>query len=131
MIPAERDAAPVGDLLKALAHDTGELVRQEVRLASAEMTSKAKVAARSMALIGAGGVLAQVGLVAVLAAIVIALAPVVPLWAASLVAGVVVLVAGYVLIRRGATALQRLNPIPEQTVATLRADVAWTKEPLR
>jgi uncharacterized membrane protein YqjE len=131
MIPAERDAAPVGDLLKALAHDTGELVRQEVRLASTEMTSKAKVAARSVALIGAGGALAQVGLAAVLAAIVIALAPVVPLWAASLVAGVVVLVAGYVLIRRGATALQGLHPIPEQTVATLRADGAWTKEPLR
>ena len=131
MMPEASDTAPVSDLLKALAHDTGELVRQEVRLASTEMAAKARAGGRSLALIGAGGVLAHVGLVAVLAAIVIALQAIVPLWASSLVAGIMGLFAGYGLIRRGARALQRMNPIPEQAVATLQGGVAWTKEPLR
>jgi uncharacterized membrane protein YqjE len=122
---------PVGELLKALARDTGELVRQEVQLASAEMASKARTVARSATWISLGGALAHLGVLGLLAAIAIALGAIMPLWASTLVLGIVALIVGAVFIRKGASALQRLQPLPQQTVATLRSDVAWTKEQLR
>lgn len=128
---APLDTPPVGELLKALARDTGELVRQEMQLASAEMASKARTVARSTTWISLGGALAHLGVLGLLAAMAIALGAIMPLWASSLVLGIVALIVGVAFIRKGASALQRLQPLPQQTVATLRSDVAWTKEQLR
>ena len=52
--------ASTGQLVKQLSEQISELVRDEVRLATLEMTGKAKTAARSAGLFGGGGVMADV-----------------------------------------------------------------------
>jgi Putative Actinobacterial Holin-X, holin superfamily III len=128
---AEKSAAPLGELLGALVRDAGVLARQEVQIASTEMTVKARSVARSAALIGIGSALAHAGFLALWAAIAIALVPIVPLWLSTLVLGVVVSSVGYALIQKGLTALQKLNPVPEQTVQTMDSNLVWAKEHMR
>lgn len=128
---AEKSAAPLGELLGALVRDAGVLARQEVQLASTEMTVKARSVARNAALIGIGSALAHAGFLALWTAIAIALVPIVPLWLSALVLGVVVSSVGYALIQKGLTALRKLNPVPEQTIETMDSNLVWAKEHMR
>src|SRR5690349_1911037 len=76
--PASR-AAPGADrsiteLLGDLADDVGRLVRQEVKLASTEMTRKAEFAARQAIYVAVGLLLGVVALLCLIAALVLGLA---------------------------------------------------------
>jgi hypothetical protein len=124
----EVGTAPVGVLLKSLARDTGELVRQEMQLAGAEMAAKARVSARSAAVIAVGGSLVHLGLLAILASCAVALAAIVPLWVSALGVGILVLLAGLALIRAGIQAIERSSPVPEQALSEVRGDLAFNKE---
>jgi hypothetical protein len=126
----ERSEPSAGDLLAALARDTGILVRQEIQLASAEMTTKAKTAAVHVGLLGTGGALAHAGLLALIGGLILGLGVIIPMWLSALVIGAVMLCTGYGLVRHGLSALRRIDPIPEQAVATLKDDTSWVKEQL-
>lgn len=127
----ERDDRSLGRLFSELAGETGTLVRQEMELAKAEMTAKARTVGRSTAVIAAGGALAHVGALALTAAIVLGLGAVVPLWLSALVIGVVFVGAGYALVRSGRAAIGAIDPVPQQTMVTLQDGKAWVKEELR
>jgi len=110
----------VGQLLNTLAGETGMLVRQELTLARAEMTVKAKAVAVSSSLILVG---AGVGLAALLgagASAVVALGKVMPLWAACLVVTALWTVLAAVLLFTGFGRLRALDPLPQQTIASLQ-----------
>jgi Putative Actinobacterial Holin-X, holin superfamily III len=121
----------VGDLLSALARDTGVLMRQELQLVTTEMTLKARIFARNTGLIAFGGALALAGGLALLTACIAALHLVLPLWLSALIVGVVVTAAGYAFMMKGISALKHIDAVPAQTLSTLSADVAWAKEQVR
>jgi len=131
MLDATKPDASVGDLISTLARDMGVLVKQEVRLASAEMSLKAKVFARNALLLVLGGALGTAGLLALIAAAIAALDTVLPLWASALIIGLAIIFIGYAIVRKGLNAIRHLDPVPGQTVDTIRADVAWAKEQVR
>ncbi len=60
--------APIGELVARLSDDTVRLVRDEIRLARAEMTQKAKAAGVGAGLFGGAGVFAVYGLGVLIAA---------------------------------------------------------------
>jgi len=124
------DERPVGELLGDLARATGTLVRQEVQLATAEMSGKAKVVGREVALVGLGGVIAHAGLLLLVAALSLALGTIIPIWVAALVLGLAFAITGYALVQKGMTALKSVSPVPERTVQTLQEDKLWVKEEL-
>jgi uncharacterized membrane protein YqjE len=128
--PAKSEQS-VGELLSALAHETGVLVRQEVKLASSEMTAKTVTVGRALGMIGVGGAFAHAGLLALMAALFVGLARVIPLWLSALVVGVVILGVGYALVQKGLSALKHLDPVPQQTMSTLKDDRHWVKEQVR
>ena len=127
-MPDAQSQPTVGDLLTTLAKDFGELVRKELRLASAEMTLKARSAGRSAMLIALGGGLGAIGVLALVAAAIAALDLALPLWLSALLVGVSLVVVGYVLAHSGMQKLRKIEPLPEQTIAAIREDVAWIKE---
>lgn len=126
-----RSEVPVSELLGSLARDTGALVRQEVQLASNEMTVKAKNLAQNAALIGVGGALTQAGLLVLMFSLVAALQPVLPLWASGLILGAMVVTMGYAMVQKGASALRGLDPLPARTMGTFRGDGIIAKEQAR
>jgi hypothetical protein len=126
---ARKDDRSLGELFADLARDMGVLVRQEVGLATTEMTHKATRAGRELAVLAVGGLVAYAGLLAILAAIVIGLAAAgLPWWLAALLVGVVVAVIGGALVQRGLAALKHADLAPRQTMQTLKEDAQWAKD---
>lgn len=124
----QREEPSLGELFSRLASDTSTLVRKEVDLARTEMVQKATAAGRDVGMLGAGGAVAYAGFLALLAALIIGLGYLIPVWLSALIVGVLVVGVGALLIQRGLSALKRLNPVPEQTIETLKEDVQWAKE---
>lgn len=118
----------VGELLRALARDTSVLVRQEVQLASAEMTLKAQSFARCAGTVAFGGAMALVGLAALVFALIFGLQAWLPLWLSALLVGLVVSGAGYGFVKKGLGAIRKIDLLPEKTIGTLKDDVGWAKE---
>jgi hypothetical protein len=118
----------LGQLFSELARDTGTLVRKEVELAKVEMTTKAKVAGRDAALVAAGGAIAVVGGLALVAALILVIGTAIPLWASALLVGAMVSTTGAVLVVMGLRAFKELDPKPRETIETLQEDKQWLRQ---
>lgn len=119
----------VADLLKELSDQTQTLVRQELELARVELTAKGKQAGIGVGMFGAAGMIGLFALGALTAAIILALSLAVTGWLAALIVA-----AGYgaiagVLALNGRSRVSRgVPPVPEQTVQTVREDVALVEQ---
>ena len=119
---------PLGDLVKQLADQTSTLMRQEIKLAKAETTEKAKVAGKGAGLIGAGAVLALLGAGALTAFLIMLLDGALANWLSALIVGIVFVALAGALAMAGKNRIQRAAPpVPEQTVDTAKEDVEWAK----
>jgi Putative Actinobacterial Holin-X, holin superfamily III len=121
----------LGDLVTELARETNTLVAKEVQLAKVELSQKASHVGKSAGVIGVGAVLAHVGLTLVAAAIAVALSALLPLWLSALLVGGALLAVGGVMAKGGLAALKHVDPVPRQTVETLKEDARWAKEQVR
>lgn len=115
----EKAEASIGQLFGSLASDTSALVRQELQLATTEMTQKARAAARNGRLVAAGGVLLHLSGMAALVAVLAALQRLLPLWAAAAIVAVVLAVVSALTMQAGIRALRELDPLPKDTLSTL------------
>ncbi len=128
MQPEERTVA---ELIGDLAQETGTLVRQEVRLATTEMTDKAKFAARQAAMMAGGGLLGVLALLTLLAALVLGIGELVALWAAALIVGIVLAVTAVALAVVGLEEIKKLDVTPQQTVRELKETKTWIQQQAR
>ena len=137
--PAARDdGRSVADLLKDLRDESTTLVRQEVALAKTELSEKAAVYGRNAGKIAAGAALAFASSVALLLALgTSAYFVIVAIgggddadgwvhWVAGLVGFVGVpllaLAIGGFLIKSAVEKISHTSPVPEQTIASVKAD---------
>ena len=125
----EGDNRSLGDLFAELARETSTLVRQEVKLAEAEMGDKITRAARHVATMVVGGALIYAGLLAIIAAVILAIgAAGVPWWFAALLVGVLIAAGGYLLVSQARAGLKQADVMPNRTIETLKEDREWAKE---
>jgi len=123
-----REAA-TGELVKQLSEKVSRLVRDELKLASVEMTGKAKTAGKGAGLFGGGGILALYGGGCLVACAVIALTGVLRPWLAALIVGVALIVCAAIAALAGRGEVKKATPpIPSQTADSVKADVEQTKE---
>ena len=103
-------------------------MRSELRLAQAELAEKGKRAGLGIGMFSAAGLLAFYGIATLIATAVIALALVLPWWASSLIIAGVLLLAALGAALGGRNEIQQATPpAPEQTIASVKADVAAAK----
>lgn len=121
----------LGDLVTELARETNTLVAKEVQLAKVELSQKASHVGKSAGVVGAGAALAHVGLTLVAGAVAVALSAVLPLWLSALLVGGVLVAVGGAMAKAGVAALRQVDPVPRQTVETLKEDARWAKEQVR
>ena len=121
----------LGELFRRLTTDTGELVRQEISLARAEVRQVGDTLARDGTKLGIAAGLALCGALAVTAFLVIALGDLLNnYWLGALIVGVVLLAVGSVLAKNAIADVKR-RAVPEQTLGSLREDAAWAKQEAR
>jgi hypothetical protein len=120
------------ELLKQLSADTTRLVHQELDLAKAELQQKGKQAGAGAGLFGGAGALGLAALGALTACFILALNEVMPAWLAALIVAVVYGVIALVVVKQGQAKLKAAGPpVPEQTIETVKEDVAWAKTQMR
>ena len=117
----------LGELVKDLASQTSTLVRQEIKLAQAEVTERGKVAGKGAGMLAGAAVVALLGLGALTAFLIIVLDSFLPLWAAALIVSLLWLAIAAVLGLAGKNAIQKATPPAPQTVETVKEDIQWAK----
>jgi hypothetical protein len=123
--------APMGDLFKQLSDDLTTLVRQELRLAQAEMTEKGKKAGVGLGMFGGAGVVGLLALGTFTACLVAALATGMAVWVAALIVTALYgAVAGVLAMNGKNRVAEAAPPMPEQTVETVKEDARWAKTQL-
>jgi uncharacterized membrane protein YqjE len=127
----ERRSQSVVTLLRRLTHELSTLLRQEIRLATVEISGALKRAVAGTLATASGGAVLFAGLLVLLAAAVLGLATVLPAWASALIVGVVVSVIGLILVLSGAKQLKLSALEPERSVRSLSKDkeVLMRREP--
>ena len=118
---------PIGELVKDLAGQTSTLVRQEIQLAQAELTSKGKTAGRGVGMLVGAAIAGLLALIALTWGLIAALDTGLPLWLAALIVMLLWGVVGAVLATRGRKELQQATPPVPQTVETVKEDIQWAK----
>src|SRR5215217_2529127 len=106
------DDRPLGELVQDLSRQTSTLIRQEMRLAQAELAEKGRHAGKGAGMFGGAGVVALYGVGAL---------------AAAAIRAVLLLVAG-VLALTGKKELDEAGPPkPEQALESMQRDVETVK----
>lgn len=120
---------PVGALVQRASQQLTELVRGELRLAQAEMKEKGKRYGKGGGLFGGAGLVGFLTLQALVATAIAGLAVPLPVWAAALiVTGVLGAVTAVLALTGKKEVGQAAPPAPEQTIDSVKADVAEIKE---
>lgn len=122
----------MGELFKQLSSDLSTLVRQELRLAQAEMTEKGKRAGLGAGMFGGAGAFGLAALGTFSAVLIAALAKAMDVWLAALIVTVIWAAVAGVLAMRGRQRMAQATPaVPEQTVQTIKEDAQWARSQVK
>jgi hypothetical protein len=118
----------MAELLRQLSEQSSRLARQEVELAKAEMTGKARHFGAGAGALGAAGVVGLFALGALTAAAILALAIVLDAWLAALIVGVAYAALAGILALTGRKEVKAGAPAaPERALENAKKDVEEAK----
>ena len=117
----------LGQLFSEMTADLSTLMRKEVELAKVETKEEVSRAGKAGGMLGAGGFAGYMALLFLSFAIAWLLDEVMHVALAFFLVGLVYAIAAAILVVSGRKKLQEVNPVPEQTVETLKEDVQWAK----
>ncbi|WP_030723008.1 phage holin family protein [Streptomyces sp. NRRL F-2580] len=119
----------VGALVTRASQQISELVREEMQLARAEMTEKGKRFGVGGGLFGGAGLTGFLAAQALTGAVIAAVALLLPVWASALIVAAVLAAVAAVMALAGKKKIAKAGPpVPEQTIDSVKADVAEIKE---
>lgn len=128
-----REDRSLGELFGRLSQDLSLLFRQEIQLARAELSEKISGLTSNLVSVLAGGFVAYVGALAIVAALILFLYEVVGIspWVSALLVGAVFALGGYLMLSKGLKELKRVDLAPRRTVENIKEDVQSIKDDVR
>ena len=118
----------IAELTRELTDQSSRLAQKEIELAKAELSAKGKQAGIGIGAFGGAGIVALLGLGALVATVIVLLATAMTAWLAALIVTVVLFAIAGVLALLGKSKVEKASPpVPEQTIETVKADVAEAK----
>ena len=113
-----------GELMSRFSKDISTLIRDELRLAQAETTAKAKRLGLGAGLFGGAGLVAVFGIGALVAAAILGLATVVDAWLAAIIVGVALFAVAGLLALVGKKDVQAGSPpVPTEAIDGVKSDI--------
>jgi len=120
----------LGELFSDLSQQTADLIKQEMRLARAEIGGKLADVGKHAMKIGAAIAFGLAAVIAVAAAIALFLVDIgVEPWGAAIITAAVMGLAAYSLAQSGMSALRRKSIAPVETIHSLKETTQWLKNP--
>jgi hypothetical protein len=130
--PTGEPAESAGQLVQQLTEQLSRLARDEVKLAEAELTSKARHIARGAGIFGGSGIVAVYGAGCLLAAAIAGLATVLAVWLAALIVGAALFAAAGLAVLIGKRQVSEATPlVPQEAIASVKADAETITERAR
>lgn len=120
----------LGDLFGELSSDFSALMRTQIELGKLELRNEARQASRMAGLFGGAAVAGYMALIMLSFAVAWALENVMDAGWAFFIVGAVYAVAATVLFIRGRDRARDINPVPQQTVDSIKEDVEWARQKL-
>jgi hypothetical protein len=122
----------LGELFSDLSQQTADLIRQETRLAKAELSEKLADVGKHAAMIGIAAVfgIAAVGAVTAAIALILIELGVTP-WLAAAITAALMGGAAYLLAQSGISALRKKSIAPVETIHSLKETTQWLKNGTR
>jgi uncharacterized membrane protein YqjE len=117
----------VGQLVSQLTTDLGQLTRQELALAKAELQVEAKKAGKGAGMLGGAAFAGWMVALFISLTVMWALDEAMDLIWAGLIVAVVWAVVAAVLAMTGRKELREIDPKPDHTVESLKEDAKWLK----
>ncbi|MDR3566719.1 MAG: phage holin family protein [Syntrophobacteraceae bacterium] len=124
-----RGLSSLGDISSDLFSNALSLVRDEIRMASAEMSQKVVDAGKSSTLLTIGGFVVYAGFIFLLLAAALGLSYVMAAGWAFLIVAVAALIVGGVLAMIGKRRLKS-DILPSETIDTAKEDTQWMRNQL-
>jgi hypothetical protein len=124
------DDTSVAELISGLVNDAQHLVRREIDLAKREVTIELDKVKQGAVALGIGAGVAIVGallLAHMLVYLVQALTGL-SLWVSYLIVGAVFAIGGGLMLMQGLKRMKEVDPVPRETIESVRKDVQWIKE---
>ena len=122
----------LGELFSDLSQQTAELVRQEMRLAKAELGDKLADVGKHAMMIGAAVAFGLAAVVAVAAAITLLLVDLgVTPWLAAVITAALLGGLAFILAQSSLSALRKKNLAPVETMHSLKETTQWLKNGTR
>ena len=123
------DDRSAGELVKEVTTLVPRLVRDEIKLAQVEMTSKGKQIGIGAGAFAGAGLIALYAVGCLLACAIIALSGVVAAWLAALIIGLALLAVAGIAALVGKSRLSKATPpVPKEAIDSTKADVQEVKE---
>jgi hypothetical protein len=127
----ERQELSLGDLFAEMTRDFGVLIRKELELAKVETKTEIGRAGKAAGAYGGTAVTGYFAVFFLSVALALGLSALMPDGLAFLLVGLAYAAGSAVLYVQGRNRMAQVNPVPEQTVETLKEDVAWAKAQTR
>lgn len=125
-------ARSLGELFSDLSQQSADLIRQEVRLAKAELGETLSDAGRHATKIGIAAALGLAAVMVAAAAMVLLLIELgVTPWLAALITAALLGVVAFALVQSGLTALRQKPLAPVQTMQSIKETTQWLKTETR
>ncbi|GAB3526521.1 phage holin family protein [Arthrobacter monumenti] len=127
--PSNAPEPTVSELVTQLSEQTSRLVRDEMRLAQAELKEKGKHAGTGAGLFGGAGLVAFFGGATLITTIILALALLLPAWLSALIVTVALFIIAGIAALVGKKQIKKaVPPAPETAVDSVKRDVNEVKE---
>jgi hypothetical protein len=123
-----RSESIIGLARQALSGAIG-LARLEIQHGRQEVQQRIGTNARAMMFFAVAAVFGLLALIALVCALVLALAILLPGWLAALIWLFVFVIIGAFMAFQGRRRLR--NPVPQETIASVKEDIAWAKRLIR
>ena len=124
--PKQADKS-LGELFGEMTSEVSALMRKEVELAKVEIKEEVGRAGKAGGMLGAGAGAGYFALLFVSLALAWLLDQAMPIALAFFLVGALYGIAAAVLITRGREQMKNVDPVPRQTVETLKEDAEWVK----
>ena len=122
------DDPTAGELFQQVAADVGNLVSTQIALAKLELREEAQRAGRAAKLLGVGAAAGVLALLLLSMAAAWGLAELLDSPGLGfLIVGALYAVVALVLLSRGRDQIREVNPIPEETISSLKEDFQWAR----
>jgi uncharacterized membrane protein YqjE len=126
--PVEEPDASMGDLVGRLTSDLGILVRDHIQLAKEEIKVELKEAGSGAGLLGGGALAGWIALMLLSMGLAWGIAEAVDPWVGFVVVGALWAIGAMVMAASGRKRLEKVDPVPRETMEEIQEDKKWLTE---